>query len=688
MTASKIIACALPAGVCFSLSLRAQETDTTTAGSTLQEVRVHAFEGRGRLRDLPAPVQYIGPGTLERFAPGSIVSAVNTTPGVRMEERSPGSYRLNIRGSALRSPFGVRNVKVYFNDLPITDPGGHTYLNQLGYYNFHHLEIIRGPGSSLYGAGTGGALLIESAGPGERPGLFAEYATGSYGMQNAYGRIITGNDDVQNKIGYQHQQSDGYRNHSALRRDVLSWTGNFRMNAERRLKTTFLYGDLFYETPGALTEAEWAADPKAARPGSGFFPGAEAARASIRQQLLLTGLSYEQQLLPRLLSKSSAYVQFTSLRNPTIQNYGRSSEAHGGLRSLLSYTVPAGAGTLRFDGGTEWQEGFTTVDLYKNNSGEPDSLRYTDEIRNRQALLFLQAVADVGKWTLTAGSSLNFLNVRFQRFSPATAGMQGQKFRQWAPRVALLRRFGAWSVWAAWSRGFSPPTTAELLPSGGAINNDLSAELGDNYEVGVKATALPRLWVEVSAYRFRLRNTIVQRRTAGGGDFFVNAGSTNQQGVEAQLRYELSRGRTFTEGSGLWAGYTWQHYRYSDFKQVTQDYSGNALPGIAPHTLSAGADLWLKKRFFINVSYYYSDKLPLNDANSAYAGAYHLVGAKAGIQQWWHARFRVKLFAGADNLLNERYSLGNDINGFGGRYFNAAPGRNWYAAIVVERLFR
>jgi iron complex outermembrane receptor protein len=44
----------------------------------------------------------------------------------------------------------------------------------------------------------------------------------------------------------------------------------------------------------------------------------------------------------------------------------------------------------------------------------------------------------------------------------------------------------------------------------------------------------------------------------------------------------------------------------------------------------------------------------------------------------------LKLFIGGDNLLNEKYSLGNDINGFGGRYYNAAPGRNYYAGIVVN----
>ncbi len=35
-------------------------------------------------------------------------------------------------------------------------------------------------------------------------------------------------------------------------------------------------------------------------------------------------------------------------------------------------------------------------------------------------------------------------------------------------------------------------------------------------------------------------------------------------------------------------------------------------------------------------------------------------------------------------LLNETYSLGNDINGFGGRYYNAAAKRNYYAKIVLQ----
>src|SRR5437763_17140724 len=92
----------------------------------------------------------------------SIVPATNSIPGARTEERSPGSYRISFRGSTLRSPFGVRNVKVYLDGIPFTDPGGNTYLTQLAPFAMYSLEFIQAPAGSLYGAATGGALLIKS----------------------------------------------------------------------------------------------------------------------------------------------------------------------------------------------------------------------------------------------------------------------------------------------------------------------------------------------------------------------------------------------------------------------------------------------------------------------------------------------------------------------------------------------
>ena len=41
-------------------------------------------------------------------------------------------------------------------------------------------------------------------------------------------------------------------------------------------------------------------------------------------------------------------------------------------------------------------------------------------------------------------------------------------------------------------------------------------------------------------------------------------------------------------------------------------------------------------------------------------------------------KVQLNIYAGGDNLLDEIYSLGNDINAAGGRYYNAAFARNYY----------
>jgi iron complex outermembrane receptor protein len=664
--------------------LKAQTTDTIKENN-LQEVVVKAYEQNRRLKEIPAAINYVGPSTLARFGPSSIVQAINSTPGIRMEERSPGSYRMNIRGSSLRSPFGVRNVKVYYNDIPITDPGGITYLNQLGYYNINSLTVIKGPGSSLYGAGTGGVLLIESLRETEQAGIEAEYTAGSYNMQNMHASVTTASDKMTSKLGIQHQESNGFRDHSAMKRDVFSWNGQFNLGENKQLKTTFLYGNLFYETPGALTQAEYDLNGKAARPAAGGFPGAAGAQAAIMQKQVIAGASYSQQLLSKLSNTTVFYGMFTDFRNPAIQNYGHNSEPHFGGRTVFKFSDSLNRSVIHFDVGAELQQGFPTVSIYKNALGRADSLRTFDEIVNRQGLVFTQAVFDTKDWTITASASLNFLQVNFERFSPASSGKQKRTFsNQVAPRFAVLKKFKTVNIYSSIARGFSPPTTAELVPTGGAANLGLNAEQGINYDLGIKGTIAHKLTIDVNAFIFSLDNAIVQRRTAGGGDYYINSGKTDQHGIETSINYPLLRSVSFVERSNLWLSHTWHNFHYRDFKQLITDFSGNRMPAEAPHTVSAGFDLMAKNGILASANYYFSDKIALNDANTAYANAYHLLGIKLGYQSLLSQKLQMRISGGVDNLLNQKYSLGNDANGFGGRYFNAAAGRNYYASVAIQ----
>ncbi len=676
-----LIAFVVPA---FTFNAYGQATDTISP-IELEEVVVKAFEQNRRLKDIPASVQYISKGVLERFSPTSVVHAMNTLPGVRMEERSPGSYRFNIRGSTLRSPFGVRNVKIYYNDLPFTDPGGFTFLNQLGYYNFNSVEVIKGPGSSLYGAGTGGVLLIDGLSEVEKKGWFAEYTAGSFQLHNIYGAVTTGNESVTSKIGFQHQQNNGYRDHSSLRRDGLTWNGRFVLNDRNVLKTTFLYSDLFYETPGALTRNEFELNPRSARPGNPAFPGSEAAQASVHEKTFFAGASYNHHLTPSLKNKTSLYGSFTQLRNPTIRNFGRTSEPHAGGRTAFNYTIPINTSVLNINTGLEWQQGFNTIYIHRNAGGTVDTLRTLDEINTRQSFVFTQASLDVGDWVFIAGASWNQRKLQFQRVFPSPLPQQEKQFdNKIAPRLSVMKKFRNINVYSTISQGFSPPTTEELLPTGGAINLDLDAETGTNYDVGLRAT-LQKLYVDVNAFYFSLQNTIVLRRTAGGGNYYLNAGKTKQYGIETYVSHPLFSFSDFFARGNWWFSHTWHSFKYANFIQADDDYSGNRLPGVAPHTISTGMDLQTRGGFLSTISYYFNSKTTLNDANNEFSNSFHLLSAKAGFQKQFKL-YNIKLVAGVENILDQTYSLGNDLNAFAGRYFNASPGRNYYATISFQHL--
>jgi iron complex outermembrane receptor protein len=58
------------------------------------------------------------------------------------------------------------------------------------------------------------------------------------------------------------------------------------------------------------------------------------------------------------------------------------------------------------------------------------------------------------------------------------------------------------------------------------------------------------------------------------------------------------------------------------------------------------------------------------------------LAARVGYKQIFD-KLTLDVFAGGDNLFDVKYSLGNDINGFGGRYYNAAPGRNYFVGVSV-----
>ncbi|RYG20065.1 MAG: TonB-dependent receptor [Chitinophagaceae bacterium] len=652
----------------------AQTKDTITKVS-LDSVVISAY-GSKSLMATPAAINKINAAQLQRYANTNILQAVNATPGVRMEERSLGSYRLNIRGSSVRSPYGVRNVKIYYDHIPFTAPGGNSMLNMLGFYNIGGLEVIKGPGSSLYGAGSGGVVLFEAPTINLSTNAEASFNVGSYGALNYNVKLQL----PKHVFSYEDVRSDGYREHTQMSRRVASYQTHLSTFTRGQLSLYFIYSDLSYQTPGALTLAEYQANPRQARPTVGANQGAILANANIHQEAALLALTHRYSFSSKWSNTTSLYGFYNETENPAIQNYERKKEPHFGGRTTFIYGIE----NFSVHFGGEFQKGDFTSKTYRNLQGNRGLNLTDDELDLQQWMVFAQLNYQANKWLFTLGASTNYLQLDFLRSSEKPNIAAKKTFSgELQPRFAVLYKANDnLSLYANVTKGFSPPASSEIFADNSSYNLDLAAENGWNLEPGLRWQLFnQRLLLDASYFNMLLSNAIVTRRDAGGANYYLNAGKTKQQGVEANLSYRLLADEKPLSVL-LQAAYAYHDFKYDDFVQIEQNFSGNQLPGVAPHNYTLMMDVKHQHGLFGFLSYNHSAKIALNDANSQYADDFQLVSLKLGYQKKIK-NMPFQFFAGADNLLNQTYSLGNDINGFGGRYYNVAPARSFYFGLKL-----
>ena len=670
--------------LCFQFA-SAQQTDTL---KKLQEVVIKAYLTQQPFLTVPAAVSTVNLQQLEMQSSFSLVPAVNTVPGVRMEERSPGSYRLSIRGSLLRSPFGVRNIKVYMDEFPLTDAGGNTYLNLLDLSAIQNITVLRGPDGSLYGANSNGVVLIDPFGNRQQQSTASVgFNTGSYGSYRENIAIKEAFKNNQLNINQSWQQSDGYRQNSALKRNFIQAADTWTYSANGQLKALFFYSDLDYQTPGGLTLAQFRQNPKAARPATATLPGAVDQHAVVYNKTLFGGISNETFYLPNLKHVIAVYGMHTNFDNPFITNEEVRLENTIGLRTYLELSSKHRDNfNWNLNLGAELQRTKSDIDNFDNNRGERGNLQASSNILTKQAFYFTRFAATIFK-KVHAEAALSLNNYQYD-FTDVASGGTNRFKPVLMPRLALSYQLTNTFAWrATLSRGYSTPATAEVRPTSNIINTNLQAEKGWNYEIGFRKQSVnARFNLDASIFYYRLNNAIVRRLNDDGTEYYLNAGGTNQPGIETAASFQIIRpnANDFFRSLIISNSLTLSRFRFRDYFNATADYSGNKLTGV-PATVSVSQ---LNANFPVNLYFFlqhnYTSKLPLDDANTAFAGTYHLIQTKIGWNKNLSKKTNLNVYAGIDNLLNQRYSLGNDLNAVGLRYYNVAPLRNWFAGVNFQ----
>ena len=621
----------------FCFPVLAQKDST----KILEEVKVYVFEQKRSA--LNTPDAFVRTADLQRFSATQFVSALNSMAGVRMEERSPGSYRIAIRGSSLRAPFGVRNTKVYWNQIPFTDAGNNTYISLLEPSLFNSLTITKGPSAGIYGAGTGGALLFESNSRGKL--LSAETVYHTLGGMKTSIDLSADN----HRLYASFNQQEGYRAQSALKKQWISYEFHHSFKKELNLDLTTYYVDLAYQTPGGLTKTQFLADPTQARPAAGTFKSAQQQGATFKIKSYGLSARASQVINSRWAWDISQSVQVNDVENPTIRNYEIRHEPNFSTRGALHRK-----GMLNSDLGFEFQDGQMNSSTFGNRLGVKDTLQLIQNTHIQQGSLFLQnEYTGLNNWIFTFSGSLSTYWTEY-------IGNEAI----FSPRLAILRKLGQHqSIVAKIAHGYSPPSISEMRPSTGVINTSLKAEKGWNHEITYRGKYAKFNW-DLSVYQFNLDETIVVRRAADGSDYFTNAGSTTQQGLELTTNFLLTSQLQLEQAT------TWQNFRFAN---------GNFLTGTSPFQ-QASTLIWKHPSgFTFTQNFQFVDFQFLNDANTEQMGSYRIWNTKVAypIKKWI-------FWASVDNLGDERYSSGPDLNATGGRYYNASPGRNFHIGLQIN----
>ncbi|WP_316789079.1 TonB-dependent receptor domain-containing protein [Pedobacter frigoris] len=664
----------------------------------LNEVRVAGYSANKTSKETAGSVALLTARDISRGSAVSLQPALNSIPGVRMDQSTLSEARISIRGNGVRASYGIRNVKIYVNEIPVTEADGTTRIEALDVNSIGRAEVIKGPASSIYGAGTGGVINFQmQRSPYQEQSIEASGLLGAYGLHRLATTYRNGGDKVNSYVSYGWQEYKGYREHSKDMRRFL--TGNFQLfPSDKRIITLLLNRTTQYsQIPGSLTLDQVNANPLQANTTN-------LDKAAGRYQTWTRiGLGQQYHFNDQFSNSTSVFTYFYDLNHPLPYAYIRNFYQSYGGRTRFSYDPEFELFPTRFTVGAEFNEGLTKGSQYVNNKGTEGTMNANVDYRNTNYSLFYQSETSLGpKTTLTLGLSYNSLNYDVKDYLKTNQTGVKKFDPQASPRIALSHNFSeALSLHASVSSGFSPPSSSEIKNVDGSINPVLQAEKGWNYEVNAKGNLFKsRLAYDLAVFKLDMKGELIAQSVQQGITIYNNAGKTSHDGAELALSYQLLKAEDQHEVVSLrpFAAVTYSDFKFKDYKIlnaqniVTATYDGNKLTGIAPWVFNAGVDIETRMGVYFYGNYFFSDKLPLNDANTAFNDAYQVLNAKIGFKKQLIKCLEVNVYAGLDNILNESYSSIVSLNavGYNGAqspFYSPSPKRNGYGGLNLKYLF-
>jgi iron complex outermembrane receptor protein len=688
---------------------------STDDAGALSPVVVSAERSGGGVWRGAASVDVVGGDELrEGQAQVNLSESLGRVPGlvIRNRQNYAQDLQISVRGYGARATFGVRGVRLFVDGIPASAPDGSGQAANFPLGSADRVEVVRGPTAALYGASSGGALLLYTE-DGQRP---AQWRTGVVAGSDGLWRAstqVTGQTGTAQAPGWSYAldvsgfATDGTRPQSAADRS----TANMKLARAHEGGRTVLVFNRHSSSaldPQGLSRAEFDANPDQTNAGALSFN----TRKTVAQTQL--GLAFEQALGGGHKLELMGYggqrqvVQYQSITTGAQVPAGSSGGVidldrdYWGWNARWRHDSDWQGGRLSLSAGVASDLQSDTRKGYENfigtTLGVQGKLR-RDEVNRAQTLdPYVQAEWRTQDLTLMGG--VRQTRTEYESTDRYVVGSNGndsgnKDYTATLPVVGVRWQIDpSLQAFASIGKGYEIPTLNEVAYRSGGVsgfNTQLNAARSTSAELGLRGRADKLRW-SATAFDIRTDDEIVVQNNTGGRTTFQNAGRTLRQGLE--LAGEWRTGPvTFT------TAYTWMRANYQDaFMTCTtagcpnatpqvQVPQGHQIPGLPKQQLFAQAAWdtgWAGSRVTLEARRV--GRVMVNDLNTDAAAAHTLFNLGVQFTQE-RGDWTLKEFVRLDNLSDQKHAGSVIVNDGNGRFFEPGAGRKLMLGLEAQRRF-
>lgn len=667
-------------------AIAAEKQDTTK----LDEVTVTATREAQSIHESTHSVGQVGQAEIEQLKPAHPSEVMGRIPGVHVNVTGGEGHM-----TAIRQPISTSPVYLYLEDgIPTRSTGffNHNALYEVNVPQASRIEVLKGPGSALYGSDAiGGVINVETRPAPLKPEGEVNIEIGDHGWERLLLSAGTteGDDGIRTDVNITH--TDGWRDSTEYDRQSYTVRWDRMLNSGATLKTVLSRSTIDQQTAGSsrLSETDYKNNPTI-----NYTPislrKVEAARFSVAYEketsnTLLSITPYMRSNSMELLPNWSLGYDPTTYKTKN-NSLGLQVKYRKDLDSMRTRLVTGI--DIDHSPGSRNEKSITpstTGDIYDDYTVGPTIYNYDVTYQGVSPYAHVE-FSPAEKLRITAGLRYDYMSYDYDnKITDGTITVNPfvlQPFRsidylhvadtsvdfdRLSPKLGMTYQFTpSHSGFIAYRQAFRAPSEGQLFRAGGnaaATSVNLQPVKVASIETGVRGK-IGSWKYDASLYSMKKTDDIVRFEDPVTEDrYSVNAGETLHEGIEIGLGGDLAP----TVSLDIAASYA--KHTYEDWVKDNVDYSGKEMksaPRLIMNTRLGFAPAFLNEGK-IELEWEKLGSYWMNDSNTQEYEGHDLLNLRVN----HFVTKKMEIYGRLMNVTDERYATSAGISS-GQRTF--APG--------------